>query len=227
MLPSILLEEFKRRLHPPLPQLSEREHPLGAVDSYGVAKLHPNDRPNASSLELALEYIISDGLPDASISLAFRKFLALQCRTGQVKNVLLVGLHGGYATTWIATMNPQVHITALEADSSHAQMARENINKAGVSSQRPRYEFAFIDAGLEHSWDYTNKAICISRPGANIIVNKVVQRGEVADTEPETVDMDGAQKVIERTGMGPRVEACLMQQVSDKGYDGYLMAVVK
>ncbi|GAB1210763.1 hypothetical protein APSETT445_009561 [Aspergillus pseudonomiae] len=82
-----------------------------------------------------MEYIISDGLPDASISPAFGKFLALQCRTGQVKNVLLVGLHGGYATTWIATMNPQVHITALEADSSHAQVVRENINKAGLSSQ--------------------------------------------------------------------------------------------
>ncbi|GAB1200335.1 hypothetical protein APSETT444_009705 [Aspergillus pseudonomiae] len=114
-------------------------------------------------------------------------------------------------------MNPQVHITALEADSSHAQVVRENINKAGLSSQ----------VEIIEGWDYTNKAICISRPGANIIVNKVVQRGKVADTELETVDIDGAQKVIERTGMGPRVEACLMQQVSEKGYDGYLMAVVK
>lgn len=66
------------------------------VDAYGVAHLHPPTRPNAAALNAALEHIRSSGMPDDSTYPAFGKYLALQCRIGNVKNVLEVGLLGGY-----------------------------------------------------------------------------------------------------------------------------------
>lgn len=39
--------------------------------------------------------------------------------------------------------------------------------------------------------------------------------------------MARAREVIEKAGKDPRVEATLMQTVSEKNYDGFLMAVVK
>lgn len=222
-----------------------------AVDAYGVSHLHPKNRPYASSLDTTLEDIRDSGLPDDSTYPAFGKFLALQCRMARAQNVLEVGLLGGYTAIWIAVLNSGIRITSLEVDPYHAQVARRNIDKAGVGKQvdivvgpaldtlpkieaevrggqRPQFDYVFIDADKENNWAYMDKAIDISKPGTAIVVDNVIRRANIVN---EAVlhegPVEGARRCIENAAKDERVEGCLMQTVSEKNYDGFLFAVVK
>jgi len=52
-----------------------------------------------------------------------------------VKHALEVGTLGGYSAIWIATENPDMHVKTIEFDPHHAEVARKNIEAAGVSHQ--------------------------------------------------------------------------------------------
>lgn len=222
-----------------------------AVDAYGVSHLHPKNRPYAAALDTTLEDIRDSGLPDDSTYPAFGKFLALQCRMARAQNVLEVGLLGGYTAIWIAALNPNIHITTLEIDAYNAKVARRNMDKAGVShqieivvgpaletlpkieaevhgSQRPQFDYVFIDADKENNWAYMDKAIGISKPSSAIVVDNVIRRANIVN---EAVlhegPVEGARRCIENAAKDERVEGCLMQTVSEKNYDGFLFAVVK
>jgi predicted O-methyltransferase YrrM len=188
---------------------------------------------------------------DDSTYPAFGKFLALQARAVNAKHVLEVGLLGGYTAIWIATQMPDVRITSLEINPHHAKVARENVERAGVgdrveiilapaleslhkikkeieSGSRPKFGFTFIDADKENNWAYFDYAADLSLPGAPIVVDNVIRKGYIVQKEHiDESPVAGAREVIECAGKDPRVEACLMQTVSEKNYDGFLYAVVK
>jgi predicted O-methyltransferase YrrM len=103
------------------------------IDNYTMSHLHPASRPNHKHLDGALKNSKAKGLPPIESSPVQGKFLALQCRLANVKNVLEVGTLGGYTPIWIATENPEYHVTSIGVDSEHAQVAQENIASAGVS----------------------------------------------------------------------------------------------
>lgn len=52
-----------------------------------------------------------------------------------MKNVLGVGTLGRYTSIWIATENPECHVTSIEVGEEHAKLAQENIANAGVSNR--------------------------------------------------------------------------------------------
>lgn len=222
-----------------------------AVDAYGVSHLHPKNRPYAASLNTTLEDIRDSGLPDDSTYPAFGKFLALQCRIARAQNVLEVGLLGGYTAIWIASLNPGIKVTSLEIDPYNAQVARRNIDKAGVgkqveiivgpalesfpkiesevrSGQRRHFDYVFIDADKENNWEYVDKATDISKPGTAIVVDNVIRRANIVNEAAfHEGPVDGARRCIENAAKDDRLEGCLMQTVSEKNYDGFLFAVVK
>lgn len=222
-----------------------------AVDAYGHKHLHPKSRPYAPVLHTLLDDIAASGLPDDSTYPAFGKFLALQCRAAKAKNVLEVGLLGGHTTIWLASLNPDCRITCLEINPQFAEAARRNMDRAGVghqieiidgpaletlpklqaavrNGQRAQFDFVFIDADKENNWPYMDMAVDISVRGATVIVDNVVRRANVVNDQAAKDDsrVRGARRTIENAGKDARVEACLMQQVSEKNYDGFLYAVV-
>ena len=223
-----------------------------AIDEYTMSHLHSSSRTNHAGLEHALKYSADKGLPDIGCPAPIGKFIALQCRMLGVKHALEVGTLGGYSSIWLATENPDLRITTLEADPMHAEVARQNIEAAGVSERvevivapaldvlpklyeeiqagkREKVGFTFIDADKLNNWNYFDWAVKMSVVPACIVVDNVVCKGRLADAQAaETNHMvKGGRNVVERVGKDERVEAMVMQTVGHKDYDGFLYATTK
>ncbi|KAK5655691.1 hypothetical protein OQA88_5624 [Cercophora sp. LCS_1] len=220
-----------------------------AVDEYTFAHSHPSSRPNTEALKNALTASADAGLPDIAASSTQAKFLALTLRALGVEHALEIGTLGGRTAIWLASENPQLHLTTVEIDEHNAEVARKNIAFAGLSDRvevvvgagvdvikqlkeeviagkRPRFGFFFIDADKENNWNYFDVAADIAKPKAIIVVDNVVRKGQIADASNTDSRIQGAKVVIENAGKDPRVDSVVLQTVGDKGYDGWLWAVV-
>ncbi|KAK0616122.1 S-adenosyl-L-methionine-dependent methyltransferase [Bombardia bombarda] len=229
---------------------AEVQDPLwAAVDAYVMPHSHPSSRPNTAALQHALTASKAAGLPDISAPPAQAKFLALQCRLLGVTHALEVGTLGGYTAIWLASENPQLHVTTVEYNPHNADVARGNIEFAGLSDRidvilgagldvlaslkeevltgkRPPFGFTFIDADKPNSWNYFSLAVDMSKPKAAICVDNVVCGGKIADPENDHPRILGGRNVIEKAGKDPRVDSVVLQTVGEKNYDGQLWAVV-
>ena len=97
------------------------------------------------------------------------------------------------------------------------------------AGKRERFGFTFIDADKLNNYNYFDWAVKMSRPGACIVVDNVVAKGNLANEEAakESTMVRGARDVVEQVGMDERVDATVLQTVADKDYDGFLIAAVK
>lgn len=229
-----------------------QDNPLWTtVDSYTMKHTHPPSRPNTSLPESTLTTSSNSSLPPYALSAPQAKFLALHLRTARVTYALEIGTLGGYTALWLATLNPDLHVTTIEANAHHAAVARHNIVQAGpaVSSRievlegaaldilpqlrakvhsgaRPRFGFVFIDADKRSNWAYFLAAREMVLPRGVICVDNVVRDGELVDIESRDVSLRGSREVVERVGELEGVDAVVLQLVGEKGYDGWLWAVV-
>ena len=68
----------------------------------------------------------------------------------------------------------------------------------------------------------------ISTPGAPIVVDNIVRRGELVDeSKLDDEGVKGAREVVEKAGSDERVMGVVIQMVGEKSWDGQLVAVVK
>ena len=231
---------------------NEYEHDprWSAVDEYVLSHVHPPSRPNHAALVNALETSLSKGLPDIATYAVFSKYLALQCRITGAKHALEIGTLGGYTSIWLATENPNLKVTTLEYDPFHAEVARENIEKAGVSDrvevrvgkaldilpklaeeiergEKEKLGFVYIDADKVNNWAYFDWSVKMAQPRAAIFVDNVVRRGKLVDMDSKEGVNVGSRELVEKVGKDKRVDGVVMQTVGEKNYDGFLMAVVR
>jgi predicted O-methyltransferase YrrM len=222
-----------------------------AVDAYVLEHLHPPTRPDVDALRHALGNSTKHGLPDISVCPTMGKFLNVQCRALGAKRVLEVGTLGAYSTIWMASGNPEMHVTTLELDETYANVARENIKKAGLSGQidvrvgkaeetikdleqevregkRERFDFVFIDADKVNNYTYFDHSVKMGHKGTMLVVDNVVRQGRLASAELAETDRHvwGARNLVEKVGKDKRVEATVLQLVAEKTYDGILVATV-
>lgn len=237
-----------------VPSKSEQEQLWAAVDQYAesvVGKHQPNELRTA--LETASKMAKDNDLPPAEVSPLQGMFLATQCRLIDAKNVLEVGTLGGYSTIWLASSGPDVHVTSIEIDPKHQEVAAAALAHAGLanrvdiklgpavdvlpsireevsSGSRDPFDLVFIDADKQNNVAYFHEALQMCRSRACIIVDNVVRGGAVVDPEAAETDarVRGTREVLEAVGVDHRIlDATVVQTVGFKGYDGFLMAVVK
>ncbi|MBI1186547.1 MAG: methyltransferase domain-containing protein [Alphaproteobacteria bacterium] len=194
------------------------------------------------ALTAALAESAKAGLPAIAVSAAQGKFLALITQSIGAKRILEVGTLGGYSTIWMARALPaDGRIVSLEIDPHHAEIARANVSRAGLGNKvelkvgraldllpalQGPFDLAFIDADKESNADYFAHALRLSRPGGVIIVDNVVRNGRVIDPGGDAM-VQGVRRLMDMVANEPRVSATAIQTVGDKGYDGFLMAVVQ
>ncbi|KAF2873119.1 O-methyltransferas-like protein family 3 [Massariosphaeria phaeospora] len=231
-------------------QSYERDPRWTAVDEYTFSHLHPApSSPSPSALTAALRHSEAQGLPDIAVSPSQGKFLKLQAQLAKAKNILEVGTLGGYSTIWLASSSPDVQIVSVEVDKHHAAVAKANLENAGLADRveirlgpgvevlptlaeeikegkRGKLQLTFIDADKENNWNYVDAAIGMSEPGACIIVDNVVRKGQLV-TAQDDPRVEGARRVIENVGKDDRIDGVVMQTVGEKNYDGFLVAVVR
>lgn len=184
------------------------------------------------------------GMPAIELAPPHAKLLMLLASMRGAERILEIGTLGGYSTIWMArALPPNGRIISLEAKESHAELARANIDAAGLSKVAevrvgealdllPRlqaegagpFEMVFIDADKDNNAAYFDWALKLSHPRAVIVVDNVV-RYRAQDTSSR--GKDDARSFMQVVAEDPRVDATVIQTVSIKGHDGFLLAVVK
>jgi len=202
-------------------------------------------------LDDALADSASAGLPAITVTPAQGKLLALLVQTCSARTILEVGTLGGYSTIWLARamaaqgMAGGGRLITLESEPRHAEVARANLARAGLSDvvdvrvgaaldSLPQlaaedvgpFDLTFIDADKVNNAKYFNWALRLSRPGSVIVVDNVVRGGAITDAASTDPATSGTRRLIEVMGTEPRVNATVIQTVGSKGYDGFALAVV-
>jgi len=208
------------------------------VDQYIADTLVQPDEALASALEASDKA----GLPAISVSPAHGKLLWILARLVNAKRILEVGTLGGYSAIWMARALPEGgKLISLEAVAKHAEVARKNIERAGLgakvevrvgqalatlpSLQGP-FDLAFIDADKQNNAEYFAWALKLSRPGSVIVVDNVVRDGKVIDARSRDASVQGVRRLNELIAAEKRVSATAVQTVGMKGYDGFAVALV-
>ncbi|SDM50265.1 Predicted O-methyltransferase YrrM [Fictibacillus solisalsi] len=215
----------------------------GNVDEYFISSLHQQDRV----LEHVLQANHEAGLPAIDVSPTQGKFLYLLAKLKGAKRILEIGTLGGYSSIWMGRALPEDgKLVTLEYSQKHAEVARGNIKKAGLETKieimvgpaleslpmlkdkgYSSFDFIFIDADKSNNPHYLKWALAYSEPGTVIIGDNVVRNGRVADQKSEDVSVQGSRALIDLLAKENRMEATALQTVGSKGYDGFVMGIVK
>ncbi len=219
-----------------------------AVDSYIAGQLIGSD----PALEQALGDSSAAGLPGIAVTPAQGKLLELLARIHGARRILELGTLGGYSTIWLARALPAGgRLVTLEAEPRYAEVARVNIARAGfgdvveirvgpaldtlpglAAEGAGPFDLIFIDADKGNYPGYFEWSLKLSRPGTVIVGDNVVRDGAILDPhaeDPLTGDTDlihGVRRFYELLASEPRVSATAIQTVGDKGYDGFVLALV-
>jgi predicted O-methyltransferase YrrM len=185
-------------------------------------------------------------LPAIDVSPPQGKLLNLLARAIKARRILEIGTLGGYSTIWLAqALADGGLVTTLEFDPRHAEIARQNVTRAGVGDlvdirvgpaleTLPKlekegagpFDLAFIDADKENNAAYFGWALKLARPGGLIIVDNVVRDGAVVDPANHDPMIEGTRKLFEALAAETRVSATAVQTVGSKGWDGFVVALV-
>jgi predicted O-methyltransferase YrrM len=213
------------------------------VDDYIVERLVPPD----AALDAALEANKAAGLPEIDVSPAQGKLLHLLARMVGARKVLEIGTLGGYSTIWLARALPSGGlVVTLEALPEHAEVARKNIERAGLggmvdirvgaaletlpvlaSEGAGSFDLVFIDADKRSNPEYLQWAVKLARVGAVIVVDNVVRGGKVLDARSDNADIQGIRRCFDDLAAEGRLTATAIQTVGAKGWDGFAIALVE
>jgi predicted O-methyltransferase YrrM len=222
--------------------MSENEALWTAVDKYITDMLVPPD----AAFDAAVEASNAAGLPPIAVTPAQGKLLHLLARLLGARKILEIGTLGGYSTIWLGRALPEDgQLITLESEPKHAEVARANISRAGLSGLvdlrvgnaleiLPQitaegggpFDLTFIDADKRSIPAYFQFALKLSRKGSLIIVDNVVRDGRVIDSRSHDPDIQGIRRFNQLVGGEPRVLATAVQTVGAKGYDGFAIALV-
>jgi len=213
-----------------------------AVDQYLTDLLVPAD----AALDAALQATADAGLPLINVAPTQGRLLHILALSHGARNILEIGTLGGYSAIWLArALPPGGRLITLEADPRHAEVARANLDRAGLAEAAevrlgkaldtlPQlaaeghgpFDLVFIDADKVNTAAYFAWALKLTRRGSLIITDNVVRDGAVLDAESHDASVQGVRRFLEAMAAEPRVVATAIQTVGSKGYDGLAFAVV-
>ncbi|WP_459547494.1 O-methyltransferase [Nocardia sp. X0981] len=211
------------------------------VDRYVVDNLVRDEETSAT-----LRANAAAGLPSIDVSEAQGKFLHLLARSCGARRVLEIGTLGGFSTLWLArAVGDGGQVLTLEYEPRHAEVARANLDRAGVGTrvdirvgaamdtlpvlaaeQPDPFDFVFIDADKVNNANYVRWALRLTRPGAAVVVDNVVRGGGLVDEDSTDPAVRAGRELVRLLAEEPRLDATVVQTVGAKGWDGFAFAVV-
>ncbi|MEU4836910.1 O-methyltransferase [Nocardia testacea] len=211
------------------------------VDRYVVDHLARDGETSAT-----LRANADAGLPAIDVSEAQGKFLYLLARSIGAGRVLEIGTLGGFSTLWLARgVGNAGRVTTLEFEKRHAEVARANLDRAGVgdrvdirvgaaldslpvlAEEQPEpFDLVFIDADKVNNSNYVQWALRLTRPGAVVVVDNVVRGGRLAAADDTDPAVRASRELVQLLADEPRLDATVLQTVGAKGWDGFAFAVV-
>jgi len=213
------------------------------VDEYITDLLCPND----AILDDVLTANRKADLPEIDVTANQGKLLQLLVQMKGAKRILEIGTLGAYSTLWMARGLPaDGKVITLELDPHHADVAQANIAHAGLEhmievrtgdalgqlammaeEKVEPFDLIFIDADKPNNPHYLNWALQFSRAGTVIIGDNVIREGEIINKHSTDPRIQGVRKFYEMIAGNPKISATAIQTVGSKGYDGFMMGIVK
>jgi predicted O-methyltransferase YrrM len=146
-----------------------------------------------------------EGLPKINVSASEGTLLHILARAVGARRILEIGTLGGYSATWLARALPEDgRLISLEIDEHHADVARRNLARAGLSekvevrvgpaaesldtlaaSGEDAFDLVFIDADKDGYPTYLEKSVPLVRAGGLIVADNVLQPA-VLDPDADT-----------------------------------------
>jgi caffeoyl-CoA O-methyltransferase len=202
--------------------------------------------PHDAVLTAAEESHKLENIPLISVSPNQGKFLHLLVRIANARKILELGTLAGYSTIWMARALPEDgKLISLEIDPRHAEVARKNIERAGLSGKvdvqvgkaidllsqlvekkAGPFDMIFIDADKEPYAEYFEWALKLSRSGTLIIADNVIRDGQVLNPDVEDSKVKGVQRFNKALAANKKVTATILQTIGVKEYDGMAIAIV-
>lgn len=213
-----------------------------AMDEYVCERTQTPDE----ALEAALKSSMDAGLPAISVAPNQGKLLQMLARLRGARRILELGTLGGYSTIWLARALPEDGtLLTLEAVEHHANVARRNIERAGLSGVVsvivgnavdtleafirdgiPPFDFIFLDADKQTYPAYLRLVLRLSRPGTVIVADNVIRQGRVADAGSSDPDVIGVRTFFDMLAADAHVSSTAIQTVGSKGWDGFSISIV-
>jgi predicted O-methyltransferase YrrM len=194
-------------------------------------------------LSAALEASEAAGLPRIAVSAQQGKFLSLLAGAIRARRILEIGTLGGFSTIWLARgAGPDGRVVTLEYEPKHAEVARANIDRAGVGDRVEvvvgaaletlptvtggPFDLVFIDADKENNVGYLEWAVRLTRPGSVILVDNVIREGAILSPDLDE-KVRATRQTLEVMGKHPQLDTAVLQTVGAKHWDGFALALVK
>jgi caffeoyl-CoA O-methyltransferase len=136
-------------------------------------------------------------------------------------------------------------LISLEFDPNHASVAKNNIERAGLSNvvdirigkaldilpalqanNEGPFDMIFIDADKPPYTEYFQWSLKLSRPGTLIVADNVIREGAVLDPGSTDEMVQGVRRFNEYLSQTKSVTATIIQTVGAKVHDGIALAVV-
>jgi predicted O-methyltransferase YrrM len=173
------------------------------------------------------------------------KWLTGLARAIRAHHILEVGTLGGFSTICLARGLPaDGRLVTLEIDPHHAEVARQNIDAAGLSSivevrvgpaaralealaeSSDLFDLVFIDADKTGYPAYFRLVRPLVRAGGLIVADNVVRNGAVADLTGGDADARAVREYLRLAGDDSGLLTTVLQTVGVKGHDGFAISVV-
>jgi predicted O-methyltransferase YrrM len=213
-----------------------------ALDAMFDQLLHTEDDVLAATRQSA----DAAGMPRIEVSAQHAKLLSLLAQLTHATRVLEIGTLAGYSTIALARgVGPDGRVVTLEYETSHAEVARANLARAGVddrvevivgaaldtlprlAERGMRFDMFFIDADKENNVAYVQWSIEMATPGAVIVIDNIARFGRVLEPAPDDHQARAVRDMFEMMGEHPRLDTAAIQTVGMKGWDGFALAVVR
>jgi caffeoyl-CoA O-methyltransferase len=221
---------------------NQQSNLLQQIDGYIENLFSTND----DALQSALADSERNGLPRINVSANEGRLLYILARMSVARRILEIGTLGGYSTIWLARALPDDgRLLSLEYSTKHAEVARANIERAGLGDKvevrvgagldllpqiaangEGPYDLFFIDADKENYPGYLEWAIKLSRPGSVILSDNLIRNGAAMNPSPD----DSAATVVARynreLATNPRLESIILP-ITRESTDGLGITIVK
>jgi predicted O-methyltransferase YrrM len=198
------------------------------------------------ALDLALKDMALHGLPAINVSANEGKLLYLLAKISGAKKVLEIGTLGGYSTIWLARALPEDgRLLSLEYSPKHAEVARNNIARAGLAGRvevrigagldslpqiaannEGPFDLFFIDADKDNYPGYLEWAIKLSHPGSVILSDNLLRNGAIINPNPADASAQAIARFNRELATNPRLESLILP-ITREHTDGLGITVVK
>lgn len=213
----------------------EQEQTLQNYHQYITKLFAPED----DALQSTREEMQRQGLRAMNVSASEGKLLHLLVMLSGAKRILEIGTLGGYSAIWLARALPEDgKLISLEIDPHHAQVARRNVEYAGMTHKvevrvdpavetlkqlqaagEPPFDLVFIDADKDSYPQYLELALPLTREGGLILADNTLFHS-VLDSQA-----DGINRYNTTVSAHPDLISVIVPVLRSKGIDGLLISI--